>query len=176
MNQTKKLLLYLTLMIPIHSSAGSISHGSLNLTPLNENLPSSALEPSDSLQPSPKLQPHEVVKIQVEALRENGVLNRGIEITYRFASPDNRKSTGPLARFTLMIKQGPYSTMLNHLRADYDPVISKADVAIQRVTILGADKKLVSYIFMLSRQQASPCKGCWMTDAVFLDRQNEEFI
>jgi hypothetical protein len=51
--------------------------------------------------PSPSLDPAAVIRIQVEALRANGLLNEGIKLTYSFASPENRRSTGPLGRFSI---------------------------------------------------------------------------
>jgi hypothetical protein len=50
-------------------------------------------------EPSPLLSPDEVVKIQVAALKDNDASNSGIELTFRFASPENRSTTGPLDRF-----------------------------------------------------------------------------
>ena len=67
--------------------------------------------------PSPALNPGEVVRIQVEALRKNGPLNEGIELTYRFASPGNKQVTGPLDRFVRMVSSAPYDRLLNHLNA-----------------------------------------------------------
>lgn len=49
--------------------------------------------------PSPSLDPAVVIRIQVEALRTNDKLGRGIELTYSFASLENKRSTGPLSRF-----------------------------------------------------------------------------
>ena len=66
----------------------------------------------DQLSPSSKLTPAQVVHIQLEALRLNDARNRGIELAFRFASPDNKLQTGPLARFISMMQEGPYSLML----------------------------------------------------------------
>jgi hypothetical protein len=48
------------------------------------------------------------VRIQVEALRKNGPLNEGIELTYRFTSPGNKQVTGPLDRFVRMVSSALY--------------------------------------------------------------------
>jgi hypothetical protein len=45
--------------------------------------------------PNAQLTPDQVFKIQLEALRTNDENDRGIEITFRFASPANKRSTGP---------------------------------------------------------------------------------
>ena len=65
----------------------------------------SALMAADHLpqtKPDPSLSPQDVVSIQIEALRNNDTPyeNRGIEVTFNFASPANKRITGPLERFT----------------------------------------------------------------------------
>jgi len=49
---------------------------------------------SEDLVPTPALTPAEVVRIQLEALRNNDEQNRGIEVAFRFASPANRAKEG----------------------------------------------------------------------------------
>ncbi len=119
--------------------------------------------------PNIQLTPDQVVKIQLEALRTNDESDRGIEVTFRFASPANRRSTGPLERFARMIKTTPYSWMLNYLDVQFDSAKIEGIRATQRVTIIAKDYTTVSYIFYLSKQSEGACKGCWMTDAVFIE-------
>ncbi len=126
-------------------------------------------EPSaipDGPVPSPELEPSEVVRVQVDALRSNTSLNRGIELTYRFASPENKRYTGPLARFIDMVRSAPYDRLLNHLSAQYGPVAVSANEARQMVIIVDAAGEEVGYIWVLSRQSEGAFKDCWMTDAV----------
>lgn len=120
---------------------------------------------SPSLVPSPVLTPDQVVQIQLNALRHNDERNRGIEVAFRFASPDNKLQTGPLPRFINMIRQGPYRLMLAYDNISYHPVEVMENVARQRVTLIGAGI-VVDYEFYLSRQAEGECPGCWMTDAV----------
>ena len=122
--------------------------------------------PTDPV-PSPDLSPAEVVRIQVEALQANDDPrpDAGIEAAFRFASPGNRRATGPLPRFAQMIRQG-YGDMLGFAAAEYDPVKVEGDRAAQRVTLVQADGRRVAYVFGLSRQRGGDCDGCWMTDAV----------
>ncbi|MCP5151501.1 MAG: DUF4864 domain-containing protein [Chromatiales bacterium] len=115
--------------------------------------------------PDPSLTPTEVVRIQLEALRANDEADRGIEVAFRFASPANRDMTGPLPRFARMIKAGPYALMLRYLRFTVDAEAVDGDVALVRVTLIGADES-IGYVFQLSRQRAAPFERCWMTDAV----------
>ena len=56
-------------------------------------------------EPDPSLSPQDVVSIQIEALRNNDTPyeDRGIEVTFNFASPTNKRATGPLERFKVMV-------------------------------------------------------------------------
>ena len=118
--------------------------------------------------PRPGLSPREVVEIQLEALRHNDVADRGIEVCFRFASPANRRATGPLARFAQMIKRGPYALMLAFEAIAFDALAQRGDQAVQRVTLVGHGDA-ITYVFRLSRQHGGPCAGCWMTDAVLVE-------
>lgn len=138
---------------------------SLNLTaPENAEEEPEALH--EELQPNPNLSPEEVVKIQVEALKHNDEEDRGIEITFRFASPANRQATGPLPRFIRMVKNPAYKPMLNHKLAEYDPIEISGNTATQRVTIIDSNGNATVYLFTLSKQVDAACEGCWMTDSV----------
>ena len=121
---------------------------------------------SQDLAPSPLLNPSEVVSIQIEALRENSQRNEGIELTYRFASPGNKRSTGPLERFLAMVRSAPYQQLLNHRSARYGPSSVFGDKAYQLVTIIDKQGDEVAYLWVLSRQGEGEFAGCWMTDAV----------
>ena len=81
------------------------------------------------------------------ALQNNDSTDQGIEISFRFASPANKGHTGPLDRFTRMIKNPLYSPMLNHQTARYGPIEISRNVAKQRVTITDANGKAWIYIF-----------------------------
>jgi hypothetical protein len=120
----------------------------------------------DQLEPNPELSPGQVVKIQVEALQNNDEADTGIEITFKFASPANKRVTGPLNRFKRLVKNPLYRPMLNHKIAEYEPVEISGNTATQRVTIIGPNGKATVYLFSLSRQTEPPCIGCWLTDSV----------
>lgn len=123
------------------------------------------LRAAQSLMPSAALTPEQVVQIQLEALRLNDSQNRGIEVAFRFASPDNKQHTGPLPRFISMLHERPYSLMLGYENVAYDPMEIVEDYARQRVTLISAGV-IVAYEFYLSRQTSGDCLGCWLTDAV----------
>ena len=117
--------------------------------------------------PTPELDPAQVVRIQLSALRANDAGDEGIAVAFRFASPRNKASTGPLPRFINMIKAGPYRLMLEYERASYTPTRVEGNRAVQRVTLVGA-RQIRSYDFLLQRQKGPPCDGCWMTEAVMV--------
>ena len=119
-----------------------------------------------SPEPSPDLDPAEVVRIQVEALRNNSPLNEGIALTYRFASPNNKRSTGPLDRFTQMVRTDPYHLLLNHRRARYEPLALSGNQAHQLVIITDSAGEEIAYHWTLVRQEEGKFKDCWMTDMV----------
>ena len=123
---------------------------------------------SESLAPNPGLSPGDVIRIQLEALRNNDRQDRGIAVAFRFASPANRVNTGPLPRFIAMIERGPYALMLEFRHAEFGPVETVADQARQRVTLTGA-RASATYWFFLSRQSEDPYVDCWMTDAVYIE-------
>lgn len=122
---------------------------------------------ADAAQPAPELTPGAVVRIQVEAMKRNDQPRRdaGIAVAFRFASPGNRQATGPLPRFTAMIRSG-YADLLGFQRAEYGEPQIRGDRAVQAVTLVQRDGRRVTYGFALSRQAGGPCDGCWMTDAV----------
>jgi hypothetical protein len=118
--------------------------------------------------PSPDLTPEEVVRLQVEALQRNDEPrpDAGIATAFRFASPGNRRATGPLERFTTMVKGPVYGDMLDFARAEYGRIAVDGERAAQRVTLTHDDGRRAVYVFILSRQDGGLFDGCWMTDGV----------
>ena len=72
---------------------------------------------ADLLIPNNSILPVEVVKIQLAALMNNDqkFQDSGIEQTWNFAHPNNKKVTGPLPNFKRMLKGDSYQMMINHL-------------------------------------------------------------
>jgi len=117
-------------------------------------------------QPSPSLSPDEVVKIQVAALKANDDSNSGIELTFRFASPENRSTTGPLERFIRMVRSSPYDRLINHRSVTYGPMRISGYEASQEVTVEDLLGEKTTYLWVLGRQENGKYADCWMTDAV----------
>ena len=116
--------------------------------------------------PNPELKANEIVSLQLMAMQQNDVSNHGIEITYRFASPQNKVQTGPLSRFIMLVKNPAYRPLLNHLDATFLNLKVEGNVAIQEVIITTSKGTRKGFRFLLSLQQGEQFKDCWMTDAV----------
>ena len=58
------------------------------------------------IKPNESILPSEVVKIQLTGLQKNDLnfKDSGIEQTWNFAHPNNKKVTGPLPNFKRMLK------------------------------------------------------------------------
>ena len=83
------------------------------------------LTASDTIpEPSPELSPREVVQLQVEALGSNDApfAEAGIKAAFNFASPANKRATGPLARFRTLFDTPAYGPMIDHASATYSQV------------------------------------------------------
>ncbi len=120
------------------------------------------------IKPTPEYLPDEVVGIQMRALGDNDKPfdNAGIELTFRFASPSNKASTGPLARFAGLFSNPAYAPMLNHTLLEIGEAEIRDDRARVPVMIEAQDGSRIVYLFMLSRQVEAPYEDCWMTDSV----------
>ena len=119
-------------------------------------------------EPDPSLSPQDVVSIQIEALRNNDTPyeNRGIEVTFNFASPTNKRMTGPIERFELMVRNPIYGPMINHRTAKYENLMIEGEIAQLDVILTSKDGEYLGYRFTLSRQHDNRYEGSWMTDAV----------
>ena len=116
--------------------------------------------------PNPELQANEIVSLQLMAMQQNDVSNHGIEITFRFASPQNKVQTGPLSNFITLVKSPSYHPLLNHIDATFLNLKVEGNVAIQEVIITTSKGTRKGFRFLLSLQQGEQFKNCWMTDAV----------
>ncbi len=123
--------------------------------------------------PDPEYTPEEVVDLQLSALANNDdpVENAGIKTAYNFASPNNRRQTGPLEQFTRMVNGPQYAPMIDHTEAVAGPLEQDGDQAHQRVTLTGPTGRTVTYLFGLSRYRGDneALQECWLTDRVLID-------
>ncbi len=123
---------------------------------------------ADSLYPNPDLTPDQVVSIQLAALKQNDVPTPdfGIEVAFRFASPENKQVTAPLERFIELVHNPLYAPMLNYDGDERGAMNIAGNRAEQKVVLIDKTGKAASYLFMLSKQPAGEYKDCWMTDGV----------
>ena len=116
--------------------------------------------------PEPKLKPNDVVRLQLLAMQQNDDSDFGIEVTFRFASPANKKQTGPLKRFIGLVRNPSYRPLLNHINATFLELTVEEVFAVQDVIITTSNGERIGYRFRLSIQKGLIYPGCWMTDSV----------
>lgn len=118
--------------------------------------------------PDPNLSPSEVVQIQLDALQhnDNPLPDTGIAIAFAFASPANRRISGPLSRFARLIRTELYRPLLDFVTVGTTPIEQYGVQAKQEVTVVDQDGHERVYEFRLSRQESGPHVNCWMVDGV----------
>ena len=126
-------------------------------------LPSSNAE---ILKPNSQIKPSEVVKIQLTGLQKNDLKfkDSGIEQTWNFAHPNNKKVTGPLLNFKRMIKGDSYQMMLDHLSHTITELGSSDKWAQFEVIILDKDKIYHKFNWQVEKYTSEgTLKDCWLT-------------
>ena len=121
--------------------------------------------------PEQSLAPERVVAVQLDGLATNDepFENAGIGVAYNFASPANRRATGPFDRFVRMVTGPRYAPMVDHVEATTGPMERDGTRAEQRVTLTGPDGRTETYRFGLSNDRTGELDGCWLTDSVMLE-------
>jgi len=115
-------------------------------------------------QPDPKFKPQQVIELQLDALRQGD--DAGIARVWAFAHPANKRLTGPLARFTRMIKSAPYAILLGHLSHEIEALRRSPERVLFGVTVTGAEGKVVLYRWTVSKIKSGPLEGAWLTSVV----------
>ena len=124
---------------------------------------------ADLLIPKNSILPAEVVKIQLEGLMNNDREHKdgGIEQTWNFAHPNNKKVTGPLDNFKRMIKGDTYQMMLNHLSHTITQLGSGDKWAQFEVIILVKNKIYHKFNWQVEKYiEDGDLKDCWLTTMV----------
>jgi hypothetical protein len=134
-------------------------------------MPKIAISEDANLAPNKTYTPQQVITIVLDSMQKNAADDEGIATVFRFASPDNKAVTGPLSRFTKMIKLG-YADMLNYKGVRYDDIEIEGDLALQAVWLQAPSGTEYRYAFKLSKQRGGEYDGMWMTDAVVLIGKN----
>ena len=124
---------------------------------------------ADLIYPSNSIKPKEVIKIQLTGLMKNddNFKDSGIEQTWNFAHPENKKNTGPLTNFKMMIKGRSYQMLLNHLSHTITEVGSSDKWAQFEVIILDSEKIYHKFNWQVEKYTIDgPLKDCWLTTMV----------
>ena len=124
---------------------------------------------AEILKPNSDIKPSEVVKIQLSGLQKNdhNFKDSGIEQTWNFAHPNNKKVTGPLPNFKRMIKGDSYQMMLNHLSHTITELGSSDKWAQFEVIILDENKIYHKFNWQVEKYtEDGLLKDCWLTTMV----------
>jgi hypothetical protein len=116
--------------------------------------------------PSPDLLPQQVVAFQLKALQDNDIDDKGIELVFNFASPENKAFTGPLEHFKQMVKNATYEPLLNFRKYETNRIHIEGNEAQQIAIVTDKKGKKAAYLFSLARQQKGPFQDCWMVESV----------
>ena len=128
-----------------------------------------SISKADLLKPNKDILPFEVVKIQLTGLQNNDsdFKDGGIEQTWNFAHPNNKRVTGPLSNFKIMIKSDSYRMMINHLSHTINKLGSSDKWAQFEVIILDKDKIYHKFNWQVEKfTMDGPLQNCWLTTVV----------
>ena len=130
---------------------------------------SSTFSNAELLNPNNTIKPKEVIKIQLNGLQKNDskFKDSGIEQTWNFAHPNNKRATGPLDRFKKMIKGNNYQMMINHLSHTITQT-SSGDSWVQfQVILLDKEKTYHKFNWQVEKYLGDgPLNNCWLTTMV----------
>ncbi len=124
---------------------------------------------AEMIRPDPSISAKDVISIQLKALQINNspFENAGIEQTWEFAHPNNRKFTGPLNNFIRMIKNPSYSMMIDHLEHNIIPVEEQETSSYYFVELIDLNGKKYGFEWTVEKvTENGEFKDCWMTVGV----------
>ncbi len=124
---------------------------------------------AEILNPNSTISPKEVVSIQLSGLQKNDFeyKDSGIEQTWNFAHPNNKKVTGPLDKFKRMIKGASYQMMIDHLSHTITELGSSDKWAQFEVIILDKNKIYHKFNWQVEKYTLDGVlKDCWLTTVV----------
>jgi hypothetical protein len=122
----------------------------------------------DIISPHPDIKPKSVIKIQLQSLQKNNkpTPDAGIVQTWAFAHPNNKLVTGPIERFTIMMKSQNYKAILYHRNHKIEPVFNTNTHSQFSVTINTLDNKKMTFKWELEKVKEGEFFGSWMTTSV----------
>ena len=124
---------------------------------------------ADTINPTKNLTAYDVIKIQLNALKNNNKpkINSGIMQTWMFAHPENKKITGPYDRFQKMLLGDQYKFLLNHESHKIKLIMNSKNKYIYNVELISSNKKMYFYEWHLEKSTIKNCNNCWFTTTVF---------
>ena len=128
-----------------------------------------SISKAELIKPRSDIQPSRVIEIQLISLQKNdqNYKDSGIEQTWNFAHPNNKKATGPLGNFKRMIKGNSYQMLLNHLSHTITELGSSDKWAQFEVVILDKDKIYHKFNLQVEKfTMDGPLQNCWLTTVV----------
>ena len=124
---------------------------------------------ADVIIPNNGIEPYQVVKIQLRSLKNNDdpFKNAGIEQTWEFAHPNNKKFTGPLENFKILLSSDSYKMLLNHIDHNIMELKTTDSAVFYEVTVLGEGKNYYKFRWIVEKYELDgPLKDCWLTTGV----------
>ena len=128
-----------------------------------------SISKAELLKPNIQIKPDEVVKIQLSGLQKNdsSFKDSGIEQTWNFAHPNNKKVTGPLPNFKRMLKGDSYQMMIDHLSHTITKLGSSDNWAQFEVIILDKNKIYHKFNWQVEKYtEDGELMNCWLTTMV----------
>ncbi len=122
------------------------------------------------IEPNDSYSPQEVVEIQLLGL-QSGDTGQGIEQVWLFAHPNNKRATGPLARFRTLFEMPSYSPLINLQSYSIDLVNETAVETQFIVSIITVDGISYDYFWAVEKVLSGEQAGFWMTTMVSSPRQ-----
>ena len=116
----------------------------------------------------PQMNAKDIIRLQMNALQKNKN-DSGIKLAFKYASPENKKSTGPYSNFKRMVQNKNYKHLLNCKSWKFVPktIRKKKDEEYSiLVEVFSKDNNKYNYRFTLTRQ---PKTLFWRTDSVILE-------
>ena len=122
---------------------------------------------AEMVYPNPDIAPAEVIAIQLNGLQYNDSpeTDAGIRQTWAFAHPRNRAMTGPLKRFTTMLKGPGYDVMLNHESHEIVPANSGEGWRQFDVFMATENGTVMHFAWIVVKVTDGRYKNCWRTGA-----------
>ena len=128
-----------------------------------------SISKAELLKPRSDIKPSKVVEIQLNGLKKNdfNYKDSGIEQTWNFAHPSNKKNTGPLPNFKMMIKGNSYQMLLDHISHTITELGRSDKWAQFEVVILDKEKIYHKFNWQVEKLTIEgPLMNCWLTTMV----------